>query len=76
MERIDQLKDKDVRQDAPSIDPTSFLDLYVKSNFPQTAAIPSKEQRELGIFPPTAQNDVKLNKKPTSGTGFDNPASS
>jgi len=73
MNRIDQLREHDVRKIAPELDPVSFLDLYVQSNFPQTVSHRSKEQKEAGMYPQGAVEDVQF-KKIRSGTGFDNPA--
>lgn len=73
MNRFDQLKERDVRKTAPDLDPVSFLDLYVASTFPQTSAIPSKQQLDVGITPQGSMEDVQF-KKIRSGTGFDNPA--
>jgi len=74
--REQQLRERDVRKDAPEIDPIAFLSMYLESNFPQTAAYPSKEQTERGIIPKDELDDVRYNKKPLSGTSFDNPARS
>ena len=74
MDRKSQLKDRDVRGDAAPLDPVSFLDLYVKSNFPQTSAIPSQEQKQLGVAPSNEDTELKFKKKmPTSGTSYDRP---
>jgi hypothetical protein len=75
-DRERQLRERDVRKDAPEIDPTTFLSLYLESNFPQTATYPSKDQVERGIIPKDELDDVRYNKKPLSGTSFDNPARS
>ena len=72
--RQQQLKEHDVRRTAPAIDPSSFLAMYMKSNFPQTAAHRSPEQKLEGVFPQADSNDVNYKKKPLSGTSFDNPA--
>lgn len=73
MNRLDQLRERDVRKTAPDLDPVSFLDLYVASNFPQTVSIPSKQQLAAGLSPQGSVEDVQFNKI-RSGTGFDNPA--
>lgn len=73
MDRQQQLRDRDVRHSAPPLDPVSFLDMYVQSNFPQTAALPSREQKERGMVPQTNMKDVNLQKKIPSGTQFDRP---
>jgi hypothetical protein len=73
--RQQQLREHDVRLAAPDLEPQSFLALYIESNFPQTAALGSREQKLAGIFPQANSNDVNYTKKPLSGTSFDNPAS-
>lgn len=73
--REDQLRERDVRRTAPELDPFSFLSLYIRSTFPQTAALPSAEQRSLGVIAQANPNGVDYKKKPLSGTSFDNPAS-
>jgi hypothetical protein len=75
-ERERQLKERDVRKIAPDLDPTGFLQAYIRSNFPQTAVMPSPEQRERGIFSSSSDNLLQLEKKPPSGTSFDNPGRS
>lgn len=72
--REEQLRERDVRKTAPLLDPSSFLALYISSNFPQTAALPSEEQKLLGVMPQGAGEDVNYKKKPLSGTSYDNPA--
>ena len=74
--REQQLREADVRRDAPELNASSFLSLYIRSNFPQTAAIPSKTQVRLGILPQEDGQSVKSSKKIPSGTSYDNPASS
>jgi hypothetical protein len=74
--REQQLRELDVRKDAPDLNPSSFLSLYIKSNFPQTAALPSRNQLSLGIIPPGEIEGVKSSKKIPSGTSYDNPAGS
>lgn len=70
--RRDQLKERDVRQDAPDLNAKKFLDAYVNSNFPQTAAHPSKMQLEGKV--PINQTPLKLEKpKIPSGIAFDRP---
>lgn len=72
--RFNQLKERDVRDiDSDSLDPKFFLSQYVKSNFPQTVANPSKMQQEERV--PLEENKVKLNKGMSSsnGIGFDRP---
>lgn len=74
--RQHQLKERDVRHESPELSPEFFLRSYLRSNFPQTAAYPSPEQKVNGVFPQLNVKDVEYNKKPRSGTSFDNPASS
>jgi hypothetical protein len=74
--REQQLRELDVRRDSPPLNPSSFLSLYIRSNFPQTASLPSKHQLSLGIIPPGETEGVKSNKKIPSGTSYDNPAGS
>jgi len=72
--REQQLRERDVRKTAPLLDPHSFLSLYIKSDFPQTAAIASAKQKQLGILPQGETEGVNYKYKPRSGTSFDNPA--
>ncbi len=74
-DRMRELRERDVRRTAPGLDPTSFLDMYVSSNFPQTSALPSPEQKSLGVQPQLQDKEVKLKQNIKAGTGFDNPAS-
>jgi hypothetical protein len=76
MDRFAQLKEMDVKRIAPDLDANEFLKLYLTSNFPQTAAWPSADQKDLGVFPQSVEEDVNYKKKPLSGTSFDNPARS
>jgi hypothetical protein len=71
--REQQLREHDVRRTAPELDPSSFLALYLESNFPQTAAYPSAEQKLLGVMPQAETEGVNYKKKPLSGTSYDNP---
>ena len=71
--REQQLRERDVRKTAPDLDPSSFLSLYLKSNFPQTAAYPSAEQKLRGVLPQEETEGVNYKKKPLSGTSYDNP---
>ena len=74
--REQQLREADVRKESPDLNPSSFLSLYIRSNFPQTASLPSKSQLMLGILPQEDNQSVKSNKKIPSGTSYDNPAGS
>lgn len=71
--REQQLRERDVRRDAPDINAGDFLRRYLMSNFPQTASVPSKEQKGLVIPMIPGENDLKSIKKPLSGTQYDNP---
>lgn len=72
--REQQLREKDVRRDAPVLDSASFLKMYIASNFPQTAALPSPDQL-AGIVPiNNSEDQLKSNKKVAlAGTQYDNP---
>lgn len=72
LSRRDQLKERDVRQGAPALNPKEFLDGYVNSNFPQTVAHPSKMQLEGRV--PAMQTQLKFDKpKIPSGIAYDRP---
>ena len=72
-----QLQERDVKLEAPMQNPVDFMRRYLASNFPQTAAMPSVDQKAMQV--PVMSNDKELKlemKKPLSGTSFDNPAGS
>ena len=70
--RRDQLQERDVRQDAPELNPAEFLRGYMASNFPQTATHPSKMQSEGKV--PAMKTQLKFDKpKIPSGINFDRP---
>ena len=72
--REQQLREKDVRRDAPEVDPNLFLKLYMASTFPQTSALPSPEQLQGLVASNNPEDQVKSNKKiALSGTQYDNP---
>jgi hypothetical protein len=71
--RQKQLRERDVRKLAPDLDATTFMRLYMESNFPQTSALPSPQQIERGLDINKQQDPLKLAKKPLSGTQYDNP---
>ena len=71
--REKQLLERDVRRGNPELNPGDFLNLYMKSNFPQTAAMPNLDQKEMQIIPQTPGKEIEYNKKPLQGTSFDNP---
>lgn len=68
-----RLRENDVRNDAPGLNADEFLRLYLASNFPQTVALPSGEQRSRGLQMQPEDDTVKYMKKPPSGTSFDRP---
>ncbi len=68
-----RLRDNDVRNDAPNLNPDEFLRLYLASNFPQTTAYLSDEQRNRGQQMQAQDDTVNYMKKPPSGTSFDRP---
>lgn len=72
-EREKQLRERDVRKLAPALDADSFMQLYMESNFPQTSAMPSQQQMAGQLNTKDPQDDLKLMKKPLSGTKYDNP---
>ena len=71
--REKQLRERDVKKLAPELDAGTFMQLYMESNFPQTASLPSQQQMQRGLDTNTGTNDLKLMKKPLSGTKYDNP---
>jgi hypothetical protein len=75
-ERERQLKERDVRKEAPDLDPGYFLQAYIRSNFPQTAVMPSPEQKAQGMVVPPSNNLLQLSKEPLKGTSYDNPGKS
>lgn len=68
-----RLRENDVRRTAPELATEEFLRLYLESNFPQTAAFPSAEQRERGITMQPEDDAINYKKKTPSGTSFDRP---
>lgn len=68
-----RLRENDVRNDAPGLNADEFLRLYLASNFPQTTALPSGEQRSRGLQMQPEDDTVNYMKKPPSGTSFDRP---
>ncbi len=68
-----RLRENDVRRAAPELSTDEFLRLYLASNFPQTAAFPSEEQRERGTFLQPQDDAINYKKKTPSGTSFDRP---
>lgn len=68
-----RLRENDVRNDAPELNADEFLRLYLNSNFPQTVAFLSDEQRSRGQQMQPETDTVNYMKKPPSGTSFDRP---
>lgn len=71
--RAQQLRERDVRQLAPSLETNSFLKMYIESNFPQTSALPSVDQKGMQLGAQSMPNELQSVKKPPSGTSFDKP---
>ena len=72
LSRRGQLAERDVREDAPDLNPNEFLSGYLRSNFPQTVAHPSKMQIEGRV--PAMQTQLKFDKpKIPSGIAYDRP---
>ena len=72
LSRRGQLAERDVREDAPDLNPIKFLYAYMSSNFPQTVAHPSKMQIEGRV--PAMQTQLKFDKpKIPSGIAYDRP---
>lgn len=72
-ERERQLRERDVRKNAPELDPNAFLQAYIRSNFPQTAVMPSPEQKAANAVATTPDSLLQLDKKAPTGTSYDNP---
>jgi hypothetical protein len=50
------------------------MQMYMESNFPQTAALPSSQQMQRGFDNQPLADSLKLKQtKPKTGTGYDNP---
>lgn len=71
--REQQLNERDVRRGAPEQNPVDFMKRYLASNFPQTVAMPSKEQKYNQLPMNNTENTLKLNQKPLTGTKYDDP---
>ena len=72
--REQQLRERDVRRDAPDLDPGAFLKMYIASTFSQTSALSSPEQLQNLVATNNPEDEVKSNKKMAlSGTQYDNP---
>jgi hypothetical protein len=71
--REQQLRERDVRKEAPEQDPGLFLKLYMASTFPQTSALPSPEQLQGIVATNNPDDELKSNKKMAlSGTKYYN----
>ena len=74
MDRAEQLRERDVRKEAPENNPVEFLRRYLISNFAETGSHPSKMQKETMLAAPQQKEDsLKYMKKPRQGTTYDNP---
>jgi len=71
--RQKQLRERDVRKLSPELDASTFMRLYMESNFPQTSSLPSAQQMQRGLDMNNQEDTLKLMKKPLSGTKYDNP---
>lgn len=68
-----RLHEQDVRRSAPELSSEEFLRLYLASNFPQTVAFPSAEQREQNVPMQPEKDAINYKQKTPSGTSFDRP---
>ena len=70
----EQLRERDVRKNAPGLNTVDFLRRYLASNFMDTIAHPSSAQKQ-NLVPPSqdAGNSLKHMQKPRQGTTYDNP---
>ena len=71
--REQELRERDVRLDAPEQNPKEFMRRYLASNFPQTAGIPNAQQKLMGLPMTPVGNDLNSGKKPLSGIKYDDP---
>ena len=72
--RQQQLRERDVRKLSPELNAANFMQMYMESNFPQTAALPSAQQMQRGFDNQPLADSLKLKQtKPKTGTGYDNP---
>lgn len=67
-----RLREQDVRHGSEPLNPQKFLQFYLQSNFPQTAAMASPEQKERDVEEEHKKVDYK-SAKPLSGTSYDSP---
>jgi len=69
-----QLQERDVRKESPEQSPVDFMRRYLASNFPQTMAMPSMEQKQNPMpISNLVENTLNLKQKPLSGTKYDDP---
>lgn len=69
-----QLRERDVRKLSPALDANTFMRMYIDSNFPQTTALPSRQQMQGVLGDQQLTDSLKLKQtKPKTGTGYDNP---
>lgn len=71
---LQKLKEVDLRDHFEELNPNKFLSSYLASNFPQTIAHPSKQQKEQLKQGQMPSQPVNYMKKPSSGISFDSPA--
>lgn len=72
--RQQQLRERDVRKLSPELNADTFMQLYMESNFPQTASLPSPQQMQRGFENQQLTDSLKLKQtQPKTGTGYDNP---
>ena len=65
-----RMREKDVRNGEPDLNPVDFLARYLKSNFSETSSHPSSRQKQM-----SEQEKKRVDLvKPRSGTSFDNPS--
>ena len=65
-----RMREKDVRNGEPVLNPSSFLAAYLRSDFPETMSKPSARQKQQG-----EQEKKRVDLvKPRSGTSYDNPS--
>ena len=72
--QFQKLKELDLRDNEQKLNPIEFMNSYIASNFPQTVAHPSKQQKGLIALGQMPSQAVNYMKKPSSGISFDNPA--
>lgn len=73
MKRIDQLQERDVKQEAPETNTDDFLRRYLASNFPETVSHPSSQQKSMAVESQNPQDSLKYMQKPRQGIKYDNP---